>query len=274
MHDEYILFFDQQEVRPSVQCALAAVKACYGFLHNISSDYLERDPTEYERRAWCLTYHPEHNREVRSNAHEGQFILETHGRVTIYLESNLDGTLAVAGAASIHVLGDRTKQSQEDAVDELKTQLRHTKQTMHQHVEAIKSLPRPENMPSWDEEVNPKQILEAAEDRIFAHNLHHALLEEQERSISAIEREAGLIKNSLLAMLSSIRPMRPTQGIINALAKALDIEPYHLWYDAVGAYNEAMGITNGKKLTLEVSDDILPVDLNAVEKLPPFIEEE
>ena len=263
---EYALFFDREEVRPYAETVDQAVSGCYGFLNNISADYLERDPTECEYRAWLLTYDPAQRRIVRSSIHQGRYILRNFGKLTVYLQSTHHDTLASAEAISVALHEDyRTKQAREEAIDELKIQLRHTRQTMHQHVEALKALPNPDTMRSWEESPNPKQILEAAEDRIFAHNLYHAL-RECTRRIDDIEKEVGIVRGSVCAMLEGIRPLRPTQEIVEKLAKALEIEPHHLWYDAVGAYDKAMGIiqekSSSKKVPYPKKDD-----------MPPFIAE-
>ena len=269
---EYALFFDQQEVAPYSQSAEDAVRTCYGFLHNISADYLEKDPTECERRTWLLTYDPEQKIELRSNKHRGKAILEACGQLTIYLQSNYDGTLAVAGISTPDKIDNyehyRSDQSREDAVDELKTQLRHTGQSLKEHIKSIKRLPSPENMPSWDEEVCPLQILEAAQDRIFAHNLHHAL-QECSRTISSIERDARLANGSIYDILHSIRPMRPTQDMVDAIAKAIGVQPYHLWYDAVGPYNKTMWMRPNP-----IKSETALIDLDSVEEVAPFIQEE
>jgi len=234
---KYAIFFDHDHQDLVATTAEQAVAACFGYLITTVNDFIDED----EAVRWnILIDEPDeqHPRMKPCSATHAKWALEDNKRIELFAETTTHG---IIGTATAMDEVEWEKQEEEiarfEAFAKLQKDLKENDESVNQHIKqiALISKVRPGILDYPSRDIGPKQILQAAEVRIFAHNLYYAL-SETEKSFDDIEDQCGLAKGSLLKMINPFDPLMPPKEMVQKLANALELEPHMLWYDAVGAY--------------------------------------
>jgi len=255
----YVIFFDGKEQKDRPRSIKAAADSLIGYM-DLILEAQSRTYRECGERFWLATMNAKGHL-IRCTYIDVVEILKDYGEVTVFCQSSRYGSFHTG------TVKEATQHHADVLLGKANVLLAEEDNPMHQTGpkanETIAKTKEAEadfrRLPSIDDpsmqwvegDVNPVQILWAAEERIFAYNLYRAV-EASPLDPDEIEDRAKLPKGTLYQMVNTIKPMRPTGTMIDSLARVLKVRPSELWYPAVKIYMDVTG--SWTKLLKEVDD--------------------
>jgi len=228
MPPPYILYLDNKEQQDRIPTLYGTIEALWSHLETVNEGYRRNFGNANNGKAWIVTDAcAKGTQKVDKTA--AYRILQKQGTINLYCECTSCG-LFYTGSARREDVGRLVPKSHK--IDKLVMRTKNVEQQFQRMLDH-------ESTSTWEpHEVNPVQALAAAEERIFGFNLYHAL-QASSLGLEEIEEKAGFAPDTLLAMMSAIKPLRPTGAQIDKLARILKVKPEELWYDAVAVYLDA-----------------------------------
>jgi len=235
MADTYIIFFDNKRQEKTASTRNQAVAGLFGFLEEATRAWFVGFPSA---NAWIVCNEPDQAKFTSdlkncSKTH-AEWLLDVYDKVELYAESMNLGVFASAAAFSAKEL-ERTMQPAETM-----TRIAATEKA-EQIIVRMLSHDDDAIADAWQPgEIDPIKILQAAEVRIFAFNLHQ-VLNKTPLGMEAVDRMCGFTPGTTLKMIHAVDPLRPTSKMVDKLARNLRVEPTNLWIDLVSMYLEKTG---------------------------------
>lgn len=233
MDTEYVLFFDYKQQQRYATSKKQALESLWGWVDAMIRTYLDSPDSKSDEQVWVDSVEEDGDTKNCSKCH-AEYLLATYDEVELLVVTKNNGIWATAAVVSVekhictraHDIANNSK----NALN--KTTIEKTKVIE----ELVKRLPTHDERTFFaPHDVNAIQILQAAENRLFAYHLYNAI-QAIGQPHSKIDEQCDFADGTLYRLISLVDPMRPTPEIIDKLARCLKVKPEHLWIDLVKDY--------------------------------------
>jgi len=229
MDPQFQLIFEDRPRRKATSIA-QAVNSLFAYLEAILVTYLHSPEAANDEQGWISINIPGDDIKIATPT-LAKAILKEYDKVDLYCKSKNLGVFHTASAIEVTLYEQQHhKESKQVSQDTPKID------------QTIVSLPSHDDPAELLQPISiePIDVLQMAEIRIFAYNLY-TYLSKSEVPLGTIDRLAQLETGTCLQMLDGVDPMKPTPAMIKSLAKVLCVQPKHLWIDLVPYYLDKTG---------------------------------
>lgn len=224
MDPQFQLIFEDRPKHKATSIA-QAVSSLFSYLNAILITYLNSDEAASNEEGWVAINIPGEDIKPATPS-LAKKMLKEHDKVDLFCKSKNLGVFHTASAIEVTLYELQPKKLNPDAPKDDKTIV---SLPSHDDTELLQPI-----------SIEPIDILQMAEIRIFSYNLFN-YLSKSELPLDTIDRLAKLETGTCVQMLDGVDPMKPTPEMIKNLAKVLCVQPKHLWVDLVPYYLDKTG---------------------------------